>query len=195
MYWEMGAHGRKKKLTAPESVVAIECRDTVAGKTEYKWEKNDLTMLYWLKHLQDIFNYPKIDFIRFVTNSFQFDIDDIKEIFGNTLKIIIGDTGCHVFNQMILERFSPIERLKIMTSDFPNSNVPERILMQNFDGLEIGDMWMETTIMSLDQLLLINSGIDIIRVDGVKATIQFKNDHPLPSLEMFVWFDHCIVES
>ncbi|CAL2038367.1 unnamed protein product [Caenorhabditis brenneri] len=274
LYWGTGAYGRKKKLTAPQSISVYEYgRAIVAGNPFPTLEKNDLTMQYWLKNLQDIFNYPKIDYIRFVTNSFQFDIDDIKEVFGNTLKIIIGITGCHVFNRMILDKFSPIEQLKIKTSDFPNSIIPERILMQNFDALEIGDLWMETTIMSLDQLLLINSkqihidalrmsakqlnkfirlwqsgsnprmeyltvaytdtnefdnevltrrikqeiipadrmrqfkiarngsqklvsgGIDIVRVDGVKATIQFKNGHPMPSLEMFVWFDHCVVGS
>ncbi|EGT48997.1 hypothetical protein CAEBREN_21632 [Caenorhabditis brenneri] len=111
----------------------------------------------WLKHLQDIFNYPKIDCIWFTTDSSQFDIDDIKEVFGTSTKVKIGNTECYTFNQMILQNFLSVKKLSIKPSHFPNSKVAERILMQNFDGLEIGDGWVETRIMSLDQLLLINS--------------------------------------
>ncbi|EGT48942.1 hypothetical protein CAEBREN_17122 [Caenorhabditis brenneri] len=273
MYWGMGAHGRKKKLIAPQSVKVNEYGPIVSEYSSSTLEKNELTMQYWLKHLQDIFNYHKIDFIGFAFNSSQFDINDIKEVFGTATRLMIGNTGCHVFNQVILERFSPIEQLNIKTSNFPNSKVPERILMQNFEDLEIGDGWLETTILSLDQQVLINSksismdslrmpakelnkfiklwqrgsnprmeflavvyaianqgdkevmlkdikheiipanrlrkfkatgnrmpeeiegGIDIVRVDGVKATIRFKNRYPSPALELFVWFDHCTVES
>ncbi|EGT48989.1 hypothetical protein CAEBREN_23384 [Caenorhabditis brenneri] len=266
MYWGMGAYGRKKKLTAPESVVAVEYSYTVPGKTEYKWEKNDLTMQYWFKHLQDIFNCHKSNYIHFSDNSSQFDIDDLKQLLGNTAEVYIENTGCYTFNQMILQKFSPLEKLSFRTSIFPNSTIPEGILMQNFDKLQIG---IAGTI-PLDQLLLTNSkivciaglqqtakklnkfirlwqsgsnprmeylsilynianrgdkevimkgikhaiipadherkfkmarngspklvkgGIDIVRVDGVKATIRY---HPMPSLEMFVWFDHCVMET
>ncbi|CAL2038368.1 unnamed protein product [Caenorhabditis brenneri] len=105
MYWGTGAYGRKKKLTAPESVVAVEYNYTDPGKIEYKWEKNDLTMQYWFKHLQDIFNCHKIDVIRFSDNSSQFDIDDLKQVLGNTTKVNIENTGCYTFNQMILQKF------------------------------------------------------------------------------------------
>ncbi|EGT48951.1 hypothetical protein CAEBREN_25885 [Caenorhabditis brenneri] len=272
MYWGMGAYGRKKKLTAPELVVVdVNSR---YGNTSSNWTRNSLTMQCWLKHLQDIFNYREIDYIWFARNSSQFDIDDIKEVFGNTRRVVIGRSGCYAFNQMILQNFFSVKKLSIAHSSFPNSKVPGRVLMLNFEDLDIGYRWVERTILSLDELLLINSkkiyidnlqmsakelnkfiklwqrgsnprmewlaikhtivkeddkeaiikgikheifpsdyirkfraveyhripreikgGIDIVRVDGMKATIRFKYRHSFPAIEMFVWFDHCVVDS
>ncbi|EGT48926.1 hypothetical protein CAEBREN_03634 [Caenorhabditis brenneri] len=155
MYWGIGAHGRKKKLTTPQSVII-----TVFGvsrNTISIWKKKDSTMQYWLEHLQDIFNYPKIDSIKFNNNSSQFDIDDIKEVFGKETKVKIRNTGCHAFNQMILQNFLLVKKLNIMPSNFPNSKILKRILMQNFDHLDIDSELQGTTTMTLDELLLINS--------------------------------------
>ncbi|EGT48970.1 hypothetical protein CAEBREN_20231 [Caenorhabditis brenneri] len=227
-------------------------------------------MQEWLKQLQNVFNYHKINHIHFSEHSSQFDIDDIKEVFGNTNEVKIEDTGCYVFNQMILQKFFPFEKLRIKTTNFPDTRIPKKILVQNFVDLEIGDIF-GTTSMILDELLLINSkkfdieglqmsakqinkfirlwqkgsnphmeylsityenveegdqevimrgidhqvipadqkrkfkptgngmpdviegGIDFFRMDGVKATIQW--GRPFPSLEMFVWFDHCVIEA
>ncbi|EGT48930.1 hypothetical protein CAEBREN_01699 [Caenorhabditis brenneri] len=115
-------------------------------------------MQYWLKHLQEIFNCRKIDFAQFFIGSSQFDIDDIKKVFGNTNEVKIGNTGCYVFNQMIFEKFFPIEKLQIHTSDFPDSRIPKKILMQNFADLHIGE-GLEATSMTLDELLIINSKV------------------------------------
>ncbi|EGT48885.1 hypothetical protein CAEBREN_20374 [Caenorhabditis brenneri] len=270
MYWGMGAYGRKKKLTAPKSVKVIE--SSFSDYTTSTWENDTLTMQYWLKHLQDIFNYPRIDFIYFSNHSSQFDIDDIKELFGNTTKVSIDDTGCNAFNQMILQKFSSLKKLSIRTSILANSKTPESTLIQNFDELHFGYI-LERTPMTLDELLLINSkgirieglqmpkkllnsfiklwqkgssshmeylyfffsgaeendeyivmkeiqhevisdnrrrmfksvglkepytvtgGLDIYRMDGTKATIQIENKHPFVNVKIFVWFDHCIMES
>ncbi|CAL2038336.1 unnamed protein product [Caenorhabditis brenneri] len=269
-YWGVGAYGRKKKLTAPQSVSIGVYGRTAPFRTRYTSETSDLTMQEWLKHLQDIFNYHKINHIHFCEHSSQFDIDDIKVVFEKTKEVKIEDTGCFVFNQMILQKFFPLEKLRIKTTNFPDSIIPKKILVQNFVDLEIGEIF-ETTSMTLDELLLTNSkileieglqmsakqinkfiklwqrgsnpqleylsityenveegdqeiimrgidqqviptdqirkfkptgngmpdviegGIDFFRIDGVKATIQW--GHPFPSLEIFVWFDHCVIEA
>ncbi|CAL2038328.1 unnamed protein product [Caenorhabditis brenneri] len=279
MYWAQGAYGRKKKLTAPQSVFFGELR-YIGEDTTSELEKKDYTMKEWLEHLQEIFHYRKIDSIWFRENSSEFDLDDIKEAFGTTGRVDIGDTGCHAFNQMILELF-PIKEISIKNSSFPNSIIPEKVLKQNFVRLQIGEIH-ETTSMTLDELLLVNSkliqirglqlpakqfnefikqwqngsnphmeylyisyphlrdaavhqaideedyakvimegidhfvippdtsrhfkvagfkilgwrsgGIGISRKDGAKATIQLKTSR-VPEWQMFVWFDHCIVES
>ncbi|EGT48946.1 hypothetical protein CAEBREN_09123 [Caenorhabditis brenneri] len=113
--------------------------------------------LIWFKHLQDIFNYPKIDDIWFTTDSSQFDIDDIKEVFGTATEVMISNTGCYVFNQMILRNFHLVEKLKIRAADFQNAEIPERILIQNFDYLDTFSTLEGATSMALDELLLINS--------------------------------------
>ncbi|EGT48904.1 hypothetical protein CAEBREN_17459 [Caenorhabditis brenneri] len=41
----------------------------------------------------------------------------------------------------------------------------------------------------------INGGLDIYRIDGVKATIKFEWDWNTSKSDMYVWFDHCVVES
>ncbi|CAL2038335.1 unnamed protein product [Caenorhabditis brenneri] len=92
LYWGMGAHGRKKKLTVPQTVNVIECGEMISDDKTSTWENNTLTMQYWLKHLQDIFNYPKIGYIWFTTDSSQFDIDDIKEVFGTATQVWISHT-------------------------------------------------------------------------------------------------------
>ncbi|CAL2038354.1 unnamed protein product [Caenorhabditis brenneri] len=275
MYWGIGAYGRKKKLTEPQSVlVEVTHYRSDNEDTTSELEKKGFTMKNLLEHLQDIFNYPKIDYIRFSEDSSEFDIDDIKEVFGNTLEVKIQDTGCRVFNQLILERLNHFKELRIKNSSFPNSEFPEKILMKNFTGLHIGNAMEEFTMLSLDQLSIINSkgicieglqmsakqfnkfiklwqkgstprlewlaihytgaredddsvimrgiehsvvptdtirkfkrpgnvepyliegGMDIHRMDGLKATIQFTSLHvPFSAWHMYVWFDHCFVES
>ncbi|EGT48878.1 hypothetical protein CAEBREN_19883 [Caenorhabditis brenneri] len=169
MYWGMGAYGRKKKLTAPQSVTVTESNESDDATTS-TWENNTLTMQYWFKHLQDIFNYPKIDYIYFRENAPEFDIDDINEIFGNTTKVTIQDTGCYVFNQMILQKYFPVEKLSIRTSIFSNSKTPESILVQSFHELHIGDV-LRRTSMTLDELLLINSKGIRIQVRQMPKTL------------------------
>ncbi|EGT48968.1 hypothetical protein CAEBREN_16428 [Caenorhabditis brenneri] len=137
MYWGVGAYGRKKKLTAPLSVIVNEYIPNVSDTTRSNQMKNTSTMQYWLNHLQDIFNYPKIDVIWFYENSFEFDIDDIKEVFGTATQVWISNTGCYAFNQMILQNIIPVEKLSIKPANFQNSEIPGRILMQNFDYLDI----------------------------------------------------------
>ncbi|EGT48871.1 hypothetical protein CAEBREN_13626 [Caenorhabditis brenneri] len=229
-------------------------------------------MKNWLDHLQQIFHLPKIDHISFSNRSSDFDIDDVKKVFETATGVDIGDTGCHDFNRLVLQKYVPIEKLNFAISQ--NSRVPKNILIQNFfdlDFTEIGD-W-ETTTVKLNELLLMNSrvigmdshlmpakqlnkflklwqkgsnphmeylgifykedeeidnkiimkgiknrvvskntirefklagnkpsdmikgGIDIVRMDGVEATIRIVESGILPSLEMYVWFDHCVVES
>ncbi|CAL2038364.1 unnamed protein product [Caenorhabditis brenneri] len=264
MYWGTGAYGRKKRLTKPQSVlvdVTIYDESEYIDETRYEdtkelekvnfeLEKRDFSMQNWLDHLQQIFDYPKIDSILFSTNSSEFDIDDIKEVFRNALEIRIEDTGCYDFNQLILQKFSLIETLEIGTSDFRNSKIPDNILMVNFTELHIREREEDTkTSMKLNDMLLINSkeigivcyhmsaqrlnkflklwqkgsnsnmeyfaiyyhgeneldneiimkgikhrpfrgGADIVRMDGVKATILIK-ERAFLAVEMYV----CLVRS
>ncbi|CAL2038327.1 unnamed protein product [Caenorhabditis brenneri] len=156
MYWGMGAYGRKKKLTDAQSVlIKVTHYDDRSEDTISELEKRDFTIQDWLDHLQQIFDRRRIDFISFTNNSSQFDMDDIKKVFGTARSVEIENTGCYAFNQMILD-FFPIEEIHIKNFSFPNSKVPEKVLIQNFIGLHIGEI-DETTPMTLDELQLINS--------------------------------------
>ncbi|CAL2038360.1 unnamed protein product [Caenorhabditis brenneri] len=273
MYWGMGANGRKKKLRTPRSVLVEETSHTdLSEDTSSELKNRDFTMQNWLDHLQQIFHHPNIDLISFDHQSFNFDINDVKKVFKNATEVEIGDTGCHIFNQLILQKYSPIENLDFGFSQ--NSRVPKNILIQNFVELDISEIDdRETTTVKLDEVLLMNSrvmcidsdlmpakqlnkflklwqkgsnprmellcifyredeeidneiimkgiehcvisknairkfkwtgaeepdlikgGIDIVRMDGVKATIQILENDEFPSWEMYVWFDHCLVEA
>ncbi|CAL2038355.1 unnamed protein product [Caenorhabditis brenneri] len=274
--WEWGDYGRKKiKLATPQSVMTGVFETTVSRKRKLRfiWKKNELTMEEWLKHLQDVFSYHKIDCIWFFNNSYRFYIDDIKKVFGNATQLKVQNTGCHCFNQMIIEQIFHIEKLQINTSNIQTSKIPKKVLMRNFVSLQIDNELPETNSMTLDELLLINSkeiyiegrqvpanqlnrfiklwqrgsnprmewfaislknaregdnevimrgvehcamptntirkfkvggnkvphmigcGMDIYRNDGVKATIRFTKSHSFSFLDMYVWFDHCVVES
>ncbi|EGT48887.1 hypothetical protein CAEBREN_19800 [Caenorhabditis brenneri] len=161
MYWGMGAHGRKKKLTPPQSVVIDKDAAERQARQPSEWKKRDFTMNAWLKHLKDIFHYHKIHSLRFGENSFEFDIDDIKEVFGNKTEICIQNTGCLAFNQMILQHFFPIEELTIMAENFQDSDIPPSLLMQNHATLYIRESDLDVPI-TLNDLLLINSKVIIV---------------------------------
>ncbi|CAL2038361.1 unnamed protein product [Caenorhabditis brenneri] len=161
MYWGMGAHGRKKRLTPPQSVVIDRDAAERQARQPSEWKKSDFTMKAWLKHLQDIFHYHKIHSLRFGENSFEFDIDNIKEVFGNKTEICIQNTGCLAFNQMILQHFFPIEDLTIMAENFQDSKIPPSLLMQNFVTLSICESLLDVPI-PLNDLLLINSKVMIV---------------------------------
>ncbi|CAL2038352.1 unnamed protein product [Caenorhabditis brenneri] len=271
MYWGMGANGRKKRLTPPQSITPRR----YLGRTDtitFESMKKDGTMKNWVEHLQSVFNYRKIDEIQFSENSSEFDIDDIKAVFGIPTEVVIGNTGCFVFNQMIIQKFFSTKDLRIKTENFRDSKIPPNVLMQNFDTLNIQRDLNALKNITLDELLLINSkvitienlqmspkqlnqfiklwqrgsnprlerlwiqyenaneddkeivmrgikhevvpdnrrrmfksvgmtdpypvtdGIDIHRMDGVKATIQFDYEETFSIVEMFVWMDHCVVE-
>ncbi|EGT48958.1 hypothetical protein CAEBREN_13650 [Caenorhabditis brenneri] len=171
MYWGMGAYGRKKKLTAPRSVVV---KPFEKRRATFYVPKNALTMKEWLKHIQLIYNNQKIDYIEFSDDSHEFDIDDIKEVFGNITDVYIENTGCFTFNQMILEKFFPIEKLFIKNSSFQNSKIPESILSQNFLRLDIGVIDDDETItMTLDDLLLLNS--KVANIENLQMTPKHFN--------------------
>ncbi|EGT48858.1 hypothetical protein CAEBREN_15612 [Caenorhabditis brenneri] len=158
MYWGMGAYGRKKKLTAPHTVfveVSNHLDDSEDISSELK--KRNFTMQDWHDHLQQIFHFRTIDSIWFGENSSEFDIDDIKEVFRNATQVKIENTGCYDFNQLILQKYFPIEKLEIKSSNFRNSKIPKNILMENFTELYIHDREEETTSMKLNEMLLINS--------------------------------------
>ncbi|CAL2038330.1 unnamed protein product [Caenorhabditis brenneri] len=269
MYWGVGAYGRKKRLTPPQSVLIDEDIAEQLARHPSELKKCDLEMKAWLEHLQCVFNYHRIDNIWFGENSSEFDIDDLKEAFGNIAEVYIENTGCLAFNQMILRHFFPIEELTIMTDDFQDSKIPLNLLMQNLVTLNIVEV--VPTNITLNDLLLINSkvitvetpqlprkllnkfiklwqkgsnphmeylcidyangeeneehsimkginhkinplnrvrnfkvssnylrpargGMDIYRMDGVRATITYRKSHDFSVWELFVWMDHCVVE-
>ncbi|EGT49007.1 hypothetical protein CAEBREN_00479 [Caenorhabditis brenneri] len=278
-YWRMGAYGRKKKLLTPRTImVRLFDNDEklISGPT---LTCSELALKDWLKHLQDIFNYNGIDSIQFSGGSTDFDIDDIREVFGNKSKLDLLPLRSDAYGQLILEKFSPIGKLSIIMSSFPNSEIPPSFLNQNFEYLCIEGLFHEE-MMTLDELLMINSkrikidevqvspedfnkfiklwqqgsnsrmeylsihclddeeddpnneecnantimkgikhemipdnrirkfksvesknprlvhgGMDIYRNDGVKATIQIERSLFTTVWHMYVWFDHCVVES
>ncbi|EGT48965.1 hypothetical protein CAEBREN_24475 [Caenorhabditis brenneri] len=167
MYWEMGAYGRKKKLTVPQSVlIEVSNHDDPFGGTTYEWNKGEYTMKDWLKHLQDIFDFPQILDIWFKENSSEFDVDDIKEAFGNATEFYIEKTGCIIFSQMVRQKFFPIEDLTIETENFQDSKIPPSLLMQNHNYLCI---YGENVVpITLNQLLLINS--KNINIESLRIT-------------------------
>ncbi|EGT48977.1 hypothetical protein CAEBREN_12509 [Caenorhabditis brenneri] len=198
IYWGMGVYGRKKKLTAPQSVFIIEYGPLFSGRTESFWTKNNLTMKDWLKHLQDIFNYDRIDNIWFDRGSCEFDIFDIKDTFGKITEVTIGNTGNYAFNQLILQEYVPIEKLDMSTDNFEDSKIPPSILIQNFATIWTDKFTFdEPTAMALDDLLMANSKVIKIRsnVPANQFNMFFKlwqrgsNPH-MECLKMYYFNEH-----
>ncbi|EGT48891.1 hypothetical protein CAEBREN_24310 [Caenorhabditis brenneri] len=115
-------------------------------------------MKAWLELLQNVFNFQKIDGILFSHRSSEFDIDDIREAFGNITNVSIENTGCLAFNQMILRNFFPIEQLTIMNENFRDLKNPPSLLMQNHATLYIRETNFPIYV-TLNDLLLINSKV------------------------------------
>ncbi|CAL2038359.1 unnamed protein product [Caenorhabditis brenneri] len=282
MYWGMGAYGWKKKLLTPRNVEVNVFDNGLPSTLGFTLTNSELALTDWLKHLLDIFNYNGIDSMRFFEGSSNFDIDDIREVFGNKSKFYMQFLPSDAYKQLILEKFFPIEKLSIMMSNFEDSNIPPSFLIQNFEYLCIEDLFHEEVI-TLDELLMTNSkgigidgmspkdfnkfiklwqqgsnpnmeclsisyrndrgdefgrvviydeynvpntimkgikhdvvpanrirkfksvesknprlvhgGMDIHRKDGVKATIQTERMQFSTVWHMYVWFNHCVVES
>ncbi|CAL2038356.1 unnamed protein product [Caenorhabditis brenneri] len=162
MFWGWGAYGRKKKLLTPRTVEVnvFDNDDQVSGPV---FLHSEFALKDWLKHLLDIFNYNGIDSMRFFEGSSNFDIDDIREVFGNKSKFYIEFLNSDAYKQLILEKFFPIEKISIMTSTFQDSKLPANILIQNFEYLRIRGLFHEK-VLKLDELLMINSKVIEINI-------------------------------
>ncbi|CAL2038333.1 unnamed protein product [Caenorhabditis brenneri] len=144
-------YSRKKKLATPRTIevnVFDNDGDRISGPT---LTYGELTMKAWLKHLQDIFNYDEVDSIEFSERSIDFDIDDIREVFGNKSRFEMLFLDTDAYRQLTLVKFFPIEKLSIMMSNFQDSKVPANILIQNFEYLSIEDLSGDEVI-TLDEL-------------------------------------------
>ncbi|EGT48961.1 hypothetical protein CAEBREN_19840 [Caenorhabditis brenneri] len=124
----------------------------------------------WLEHFQTIFHCPSIANIQFYYGSSEYDLDEIREVFGATKKLYARDTGCYANNLMIFQKFSLIENLNIRPDMFQDSRIPFNILQQNYATLDIICDFNNTKEMTLDQLLVINS--KIITMENIRISPQ-----------------------
>ncbi|CAL2037589.1 unnamed protein product [Caenorhabditis brenneri] len=123
-----------------------------------KWEnKKDFGMKKWLEHIHTVFDYHMISWFSFDENAFSFDIDYVKETFGNTEELLVENSGNYEYNESILKKYLPTESLSIESNTFLDSKIPPRILIQNFENLVIKYQHDGLECVSLDDLLMINS--------------------------------------
>ncbi|EGT36665.1 hypothetical protein CAEBREN_00487 [Caenorhabditis brenneri] len=167
--WITGSNSEKKTLKPPKAV-EIEVhrrRDTL------KWENTkDFGLKEWLEHIHTVFDCHK-DRIHFNRNSFRFDIDYVKETFGNTEDLSVHHSGSYEYNESILKKFLPIEKVSFEANVFPDSKIPPRILIQNFDTLSIDQRKDGLKCISLDDLLVINS--KRIYIDANQTPVKMLN--------------------
>ncbi|CAL2037588.1 unnamed protein product [Caenorhabditis brenneri] len=160
--WIIGTNGQKKTLKPPESVVVTDWVDL----NELKWSnEKDFGMEEWLDHIQTVFDNRQTGHICFQRNASRFDIDYVKETFGNTHYLSVGHSGSFDYNESILKKFLPTEWLHIEANAFPDSKIPSRILIQNFENLDIKCQEVGLECISLDDLLMINSEYIKIHTD------------------------------
>ncbi|EGT36679.1 hypothetical protein CAEBREN_07645 [Caenorhabditis brenneri] len=143
-------------------------------RDDLEWSnEKDFGMEEWLDHIETVFDCRQIDSVSSRQNAFRFDIDYIKETFGNTDHLSVKHSGSFDYNESILKKFLPTEWLHIEANAFSDSKIPSRILIQNFESLEIKYQSVGLKCVSLDDLLMINSAA--IRIHTHQAPLSMLN--------------------
>ncbi|CAL2038372.1 unnamed protein product [Caenorhabditis brenneri] len=116
----------------------------------------------WLKHFKTIFNFWHTDSIEYNDVFEDYDPVKIKEYFGVPTSLTVLTAGHSAHNQVILQTFLPVDSLTIEPSVFQNSEIPPKILIQNFKSLRsMAEIGPES--ITLDKLLMINSKTVVMR--------------------------------
>ncbi|EGT36672.1 hypothetical protein CAEBREN_24920 [Caenorhabditis brenneri] len=153
--WIVGTDVQKKTLKPPEFV---SIHTFHRGPVMLKWPNTkEFGMREWLDHIQTVFDCREYTYTRIALCAYRFDIDFIKETFGNSDFLSIEHTGNYGYNESILEKLTPIGGLGIADSVFPDSKIPSKVLIQNFDRLAIGYKNDGLRCATLDELLMMNS--------------------------------------
>ncbi|EGT48922.1 hypothetical protein CAEBREN_08858 [Caenorhabditis brenneri] len=145
IYFKNSNEDQRRRLKAPQWVNADSHRLKRMG-----FEHSD-----WLKHFQTIFHYPSILNIGFYQGAFEYDLDEIKKVFGATNHLFARNTGRLSHNSLLLQKFLPIEKLNINPNMFRNLKIPFNILQQNYTTLDI--ISDHTAVITLNELLVMNS--------------------------------------
>ncbi|EGT40681.1 hypothetical protein CAEBREN_00509 [Caenorhabditis brenneri] len=148
---------QRKKLKTPACFkVALHGEDDILYFGLWEWTSFEYGD--WLEHLREVFHYRGFDRLSFHDNSFLYDLDDIKKVFGKPDELLVEHTGCYYFNQLIFKKFFYIKNVQIDMNISPEgSNILSTILTQNIDELYTEDIDRPLRAMNLEDLLMINS--------------------------------------
>ncbi|EGT48850.1 hypothetical protein CAEBREN_26180 [Caenorhabditis brenneri] len=183
IYWGMGAYGRKKKLTAPQSVLVKR-----SGKRRAKkWRKNVLTMKeceLWIEldNTDDHHALISLDELLLINS---------KVITAENLRLT--PKQLNKFIKLWQQGANP--RMEVLSIYFQNDEEgDEEIFMKGIKHQVIpADQSRDFKSAGREDILAVEGGMDFHRIDGVKATIV--KDSFYSQWFMYVWFDHCVMES
>ncbi|EFP13248.1 hypothetical protein CRE_03540 [Caenorhabditis remanei] len=123
----------------------------------------------WIDTVQYIFSHPVIDYLIFMRETCKFDMNSLMETIGTAkVKEFLFYDQCRVeCAKMAVRRFPGISRMYARSQNMVETSRYTDILMQNWDGLILGqgDVIMR---MEFDNLLLINSKEIKIRSRDIK---------------------------
>ncbi|CAL2038385.1 unnamed protein product [Caenorhabditis brenneri] len=148
--------GQKRKLKTPHCfAVCLHEEDNIIDLCRWKWTHFEYQD--WLEHLRAVFHYYGIDQLHFDDDSFLYDLDDVKKVFGEAYELYVEHTGCYTFNQLVFQKFLHFEKIKFDINIFQDSKISSKILIQNINQITIWDLNETSQTMKLNDLLMNNS--------------------------------------
>ncbi|CAL2052239.1 unnamed protein product [Caenorhabditis brenneri] len=125
-----------------------------------KLSENQMELKEWLEHLRFLFGCSKAIEVIFLKQSFEFDIHSLRETFQEVRHLYISHSGCYSYNELILQKFLPVESLTVSPRAYRNSKISNDILIQNFGTICIVDPNEEQlTNLKLNDWLIMNSKV------------------------------------
>ncbi|EGT48853.1 hypothetical protein CAEBREN_07295 [Caenorhabditis brenneri] len=143
--------GTRKIIQKPMRISYFEVRPCGNPGRWFRWINFEYGLMDWVDHFKCVFN-QKDTFVEFGRNTF--DSNSIYENLKDPTIIHIGTTGSYEFNRQVLKSILPTKELHLDTKAFENWRVPETILMQNIDRLELNN---RVRYFKLNELLCTNS--------------------------------------
>ncbi|EFO93349.1 hypothetical protein CRE_24785 [Caenorhabditis remanei] len=140
------------------------------------WSMERLSITEWMSHFKKIFNCSILNYLYFDENSSIFDIDDIRRTFENVFYklVIYTEAGSVAFRNDILKRL-PTKSLELENIVFDTLYDPHRILIQNYDQLQIQSSMNFPSNVTLDDLLIVNSKMITHWIKGSNPRMEMFN--------------------
>ncbi|CAL2038316.1 unnamed protein product [Caenorhabditis brenneri] len=151
----------KYVLKKPSETVEFRFRRNDLELTRYILSGNHMEVREWLEHLQFLFGCSKTIDILFAEQSFEFNIDSLKETFQNVCKLVLLHSGCYCFNKLVLRKFLQMEILGVSPSCFQNSRIPRDLLIQNIQTIWVSRKTDDEQLshLKLNDWLMMNSRV------------------------------------
>ncbi|EGT48952.1 hypothetical protein CAEBREN_30259 [Caenorhabditis brenneri] len=174
-------NNERKKLLKTSKLVTISFVRAGGNWERCVWILNHLEVREWTEHLQFLFPSSKSLCLNFGEQSFQFDIDSIKETFPNFSKLAIKHTGRFAFNQLLLQKLHLTEGISISSDCFEDSRIPHWFLIQNFShtNLETPTALNDALASNSEKISFVNPQISL----NIFIKLRMKGSNP--NMELF----------